>query len=97
MIKKKKRVIKTKRNSRDYSFIIHICFFVINIGLVIIKALYGHLEYVDENEDNDELPEGVIDVTVVLQAMVNESRLTIPSGHSKVKKKKKISSVFFLT
>ncbi|CAO3623679.1 unnamed protein product [Cunninghamella blakesleeana] len=50
-------------------------------GLVLVKALYGHLEYI--NEDNEELPEGVIDVTIVLQAMVNESRLTIPSGHSK--------------
>ncbi|ORX51344.1 DnaJ-domain-containing protein [Hesseltinella vesiculosa] len=47
-------------------------------GLVIVKALYGHLQSID-----DESEEGVIDVTIVLQAMVNESRLTIPGGHSK--------------
>jgi DnaJ family protein C protein 11 len=38
----------------------------------------------EEEDDADQETEGVIDVTVVLQAMVNESRLTIPSGHSKV-------------
>ncbi|ORZ25560.1 hypothetical protein BCR42DRAFT_340731 [Absidia repens] len=52
-------------------------------GLVIVKALYGHLENLVDEEGDDEEAEGVIDVTVVLQAMVNESRLTIPSGHSK--------------
>lgn len=56
------------------------------VGLVIVKALYGHLENLEEEEEDDvdQETEGVIDVTVVLQAMVNESRLTIPSGHSKV-------------
>lgn len=43
-------------------------------GLVIIKAIYGNLE-----NDNE-----AIDVTVVIQTLVNESRLTIPGGHSKV-------------
>lgn len=43
-------------------------------GLVIIKAVYGNLE-----NDNE-----AIDVTVVIQTLVNESRLTIPGGHSKV-------------
>lgn len=43
-------------------------------GLVIIKASYGNLE-----NDNE-----AIDVTVVIQTLVNESRLTIPGGHSKV-------------
>ncbi|CAO3597571.1 unnamed protein product [Absidia cylindrospora] len=52
-------------------------------GLVIVKAFYGHLENLVDEEGDDEEVEGVIDVTVVLQAMVNESRLTIPSGHSK--------------
>ncbi|KAI8339624.1 hypothetical protein BC941DRAFT_420998 [Chlamydoabsidia padenii] len=52
-------------------------------GLVIIKALYGHLDNLKEEDDGDQETEGVVDVTVVLQAMVNESRLTIPSGHSK--------------
>ncbi|KAG0744655.1 hypothetical protein G6F57_009539 [Rhizopus arrhizus] len=42
-------------------------------GLVIIKAIYGNLE-----NDNE-----AIDVTVVIQTLVNESRLTIPGGHSK--------------
>ncbi|KAI8344753.1 hypothetical protein BC941DRAFT_409532 [Chlamydoabsidia padenii] len=52
-------------------------------GLVIIKAIYGHLENLSDEESEQQDIEGVIDVTVVLQAMVNESRLTIPSGHSK--------------
>jgi len=43
-------------------------------GLVIIKAIYGNLE-----NDNE-----AINVTVVIQTLVNESRLTIPGGHSKV-------------
>ncbi|KAI8084642.1 uncharacterized protein BX664DRAFT_360483 [Halteromyces radiatus] len=51
-------------------------------GLVILKAYYGHLENLIDGQEAQER-EGVIDVTVVLQAMVNESRLTIPSGHSK--------------
>jgi DnaJ family protein C protein 11 len=50
------------------------------VGLVIVKAWYGHLE----NLDND-IDEGVIDVTIVIQTLVHESRLTIPGGHSKVK------------
>ncbi|KAI9313222.1 hypothetical protein BX666DRAFT_1864679 [Dichotomocladium elegans] len=51
-------------------------------GLVIIKAWYGRLENIDF--DSEELPEEAIDVTVVLQSLVNESRVTIPGGHSKV-------------
>ncbi|RCI06439.1 hypothetical protein CU098_002663, partial [Rhizopus stolonifer] len=46
-------------------------------GLVIVKALYGHSQNLDDNE------EGVIDVTIVIQTLVHESRLTIPGGHSK--------------
>ncbi|KAI8393501.1 uncharacterized protein BYT42DRAFT_619449 [Radiomyces spectabilis] len=55
-------------------------------GLVIVKALYGHLENL-KDDDSEEETEGVIDVTVVIQTLVNESRLTIPGGHSKVKHK----------
>ncbi|KAJ8651470.1 hypothetical protein O0I10_012969 [Lichtheimia ornata] len=50
-------------------------------GLIIVKAWYGCLDNVDF--ESDELPEEVIDVTVVVQALVNESRVTIPGGHSK--------------
>ncbi|KAI8073127.1 hypothetical protein BC940DRAFT_324770 [Gongronella butleri] len=57
-------------------------------GLVIVKALYGNLTSAD-----DDGADGVIDVTIVLQAMVNESRLTIPGGHSKVKKKGTLSLI----
>lgn len=46
-------------------------------GLVIIEALYGNL--------NAGL---VADVTVAVQALVNDSQLSMPGGHSKVKKKK---------
>lgn len=54
-------------------------------GLVIVKAWYGPLESIERIDENDEkLPEDVIDVTTVIQALVNESRLTIPGGHSKV-------------
>ncbi|GAA5809714.1 hypothetical protein MFLAVUS_003127 [Mucor flavus] len=47
-------------------------------GLVIVQAWYGNLD----NLDND-IDEGVIDVTIVIQTLVHESRLTIPGGHSK--------------
>lgn len=55
-------------------------------GLVVVKALYGRASDVQQlsGDDDEELPEGVIDVTVVIQALVNESRLTIPGGYSKV-------------
>ena len=49
------------------------------IGLVIVKALYGHSQNLET-----EAEEGVIDVTMVIQTLVHESRLTIPGGHSKV-------------
>ncbi|KAI8646159.1 hypothetical protein BD408DRAFT_337490 [Parasitella parasitica] len=52
-------------------------------GLVIVKAWYGHLENLDDENDSDDA-DGVIDVTTVIQTLVNESRLTIPGGHSKV-------------
>lgn len=42
-------------------------------GLVIVRAIYGNL-------DNEQQ----IDVTVVVQTLVHESRLTVPGGHSKV-------------
>lgn len=58
------------------------------IGLIIVKAWYGCLDNVDF--ESDELPEEVIDVTVVVQALVNESRVTIPGGHSKVSDVKSI-------
>ena len=45
-----------------------------NNGLVIVKAIYGNM-----NKESEQ-----IDVTVVIQTLVHESRLTIPSGHSKV-------------
>lgn len=48
-------------------------------GLVIVRAWYGNIENLDK-----EIDEGVIDVTIVVQTLVNESRLTIPGGHSKV-------------
>ncbi|KAI9261706.1 hypothetical protein BY458DRAFT_251653 [Sporodiniella umbellata] len=41
-------------------------------GLVIVKAIYGNLD-----------TEQQIDVTVVVQTLVHDSRLTIPGGHSK--------------
>ncbi|CAO3677610.1 unnamed protein product [Rhizopus stolonifer] len=41
-------------------------------GLVIVRAIYGNL-------DNEQQ----IDVTVVVQTLVHESRLTVPGGHSK--------------
>ncbi|PHZ09606.1 DnaJ-domain-containing protein [Rhizopus microsporus ATCC 52813] len=44
-----------------------------NNGLVIVKAIYGNM-----NKESEQ-----IDVTVVVQTLVHESRLTIPSGHSK--------------
>ncbi|GAA5803597.1 hypothetical protein EDC94DRAFT_610938 [Helicostylum pulchrum] len=47
-------------------------------GLVIVQAWYGNLENLDNGID-----EGVIDVTIVIQTLVHESRLTIPGGHSK--------------
>lgn len=43
-------------------------------GLVITRALYGNMDKEDE----------MIDVTLVIQTLVNDSRLTIPGGHSKV-------------
>lgn len=43
-------------------------------GLVIIEARYGKK---DGNSD-------MIDVTVAIQALVNDSKLTIPGGHAKV-------------
>lgn len=49
-------------------------------GLVIVKAWYGNIENLDKD-----IEEGVIDVTIVIQTLVNESRLTIPGGHSKVR------------
>lgn len=52
---------------------------LLDLGLVIVKAWYGHLENLD-----NEIDEGVIDVTTVIQTLVYESRLTIPGGHSKV-------------
>ncbi|KAI8890072.1 DnaJ-domain-containing protein [Backusella circina FSU 941] len=45
-------------------------------GLVIVKAWYGQLDDLES--------ESVIDVTAVIQTLVNDSRLTIPGGHSKV-------------
>lgn len=42
-------------------------------GLVIIEARYGA-------KDGDDM----IDVTVAIQALVNDSKLTIPGGHAKV-------------
>ncbi|KAI8390212.1 hypothetical protein BD560DRAFT_380258 [Blakeslea trispora] len=47
-------------------------------GLVIVKALYGHFQNLENGAE-----EGVIDVTMVIQTLVHESRLTIPGGHSK--------------
>ncbi|KAL0093828.1 hypothetical protein F4703DRAFT_1831829 [Phycomyces blakesleeanus] len=44
-------------------------------GLVIEEAVYGNLNGQDEDEK--------VDVTLVVQTLVNESRLTIPGGHSK--------------
>ncbi|KAI7847477.1 hypothetical protein BDC45DRAFT_451794 [Circinella umbellata] len=58
-------------------------------GLVIIKAWYGHLGDIEIDEDeneNEELPEEIIDVSVVLQSLVNDSRVTVPGGHTKVRK-----------
>ncbi|KAH8554416.1 hypothetical protein BGW37DRAFT_421450 [Umbelopsis sp. PMI_123] len=46
-------------------------------GLVIVEAWYG-------KKDGNEM----VDVTVAIQALVNESKLTIPGGHSKVRKKR---------
>ena len=59
---------------------------------MIIKAWYGHLGDIElEEEDEDkELPEEIIDVSVVLQSLVNDSRVTVPGGHTKVNKKQKI-------
>jgi DnaJ family protein C protein 11 len=57
----------------------HIHQVILFVGLVIVKAWYGKLENLD-----NELDEGVIDVTIVIQTLVHESRLTIPGGHSKV-------------
>ena len=59
------------------------------LGLVIIKAWYGHLGDIEIDEDeneNEELPEEIIDVSVVLQSLVNDSRVTVPGGHTKVRK-----------
>ncbi|KAI9268335.1 hypothetical protein BDA99DRAFT_435537 [Phascolomyces articulosus] len=54
-------------------------------GLVIIKAWYGRLDDIELDEDSDEpLPEEIIDVSVVLQSLVNDSRVTVPGGHAKV-------------
>ncbi|KAG0168455.1 hypothetical protein DFQ28_011747 [Apophysomyces sp. BC1034] len=49
-------------------------------GLTIVKAWYGHLENLNDDEEE---ADGVIDVTVVIQTLVNDSRVTIPGGHSK--------------
>lgn len=44
-------------------------------GLVIIEAWYGK---------KDGKHEDLVDVTIPVQALVNDSKLTIPGGHSKV-------------
>ncbi|KAI8139496.1 hypothetical protein BJV82DRAFT_693841 [Fennellomyces sp. T-0311] len=54
-------------------------------GLVIIKAWYGNLKDT-ELDESSELPEDIIDVSVVIQALVNDSRVTVPGGHAKVKR-----------
>ncbi|KAI9496675.1 hypothetical protein BDB00DRAFT_808296 [Zychaea mexicana] len=51
-------------------------------GLVVIKAWYGRLDDTELDEDS-ELPEEIIDVSVVIQALVNDSRVTVPGGHAK--------------
>lgn len=51
-------------------------------GLVIIEALYGNL--------NAGL---VADVTIAVQALVNDSQLSMPGGHSKVKRKKRLITI----
>jgi DnaJ family protein C protein 11 len=48
-------------------------------GLVIIEARYGA-------KDGDDM----IDVTVAIQALVNDSKLTIPGGHAKVSVKPQV-------
>lgn len=61
-------------------FICHHC----PAGLIIIEAVYGNLSNSrDAVLVNDEYPP-VVDVTIAVQAMVNNSKLTIPGGHSKV-------------
>ncbi|RUS23257.1 hypothetical protein BC937DRAFT_89727 [Endogone sp. FLAS-F59071] len=51
-------------------------------GLVIIEAIYGNLSNLRDAALVDEYPP-VVDVTIAVQAMVNNSKLTIPGGHSK--------------
>ena len=47
-------------------------------GLVVVEALYGNLSAASEL--------GLVaDVTIAVQALVNNSQLNMPAGHSKVK------------
>ena len=53
--------------------------FSLFLGLVIVDARYGPKAY------DDETAEGLdVDVTVPLQALVNNSQLCVPGGRSKV-------------
>ncbi|OZJ06975.1 hypothetical protein BZG36_00249 [Bifiguratus adelaidae] len=57
-------------------------------GLVIVEALYGNLSKLSERAnghlgDTNKEDEPIIDVTIAIQALVNDSKLTIPGGTSK--------------
>ncbi|RUS29025.1 hypothetical protein BC938DRAFT_481156 [Jimgerdemannia flammicorona] len=52
-------------------------------GLVIIEAVYGNLSESRESVLIDPEQSPTVDATVAVQAMVNDSKLTIPGGHSK--------------
>lgn len=52
------------------------------VGLVVVDARYGPRE---EGEDEGGVQGLVVDVTVPVQALVNNSQLVIPGGRSKVR------------
>jgi len=60
---------------------------ILGDGLVILKAVYGDFEGVGAsylfNNDGEEFPR-YLDVTIALQAMVNESSLDLPEGKKTV-------------
>lgn len=53
-------------------------------GLIILEAWYGNLSRIREIT-SENLPQEIIDVRIPVQALVHDSQLTIPGGHSKVK------------